>query len=96
MRVQIVYATLIKQRVVELDVPEGTTIYQAVVLSGIVTEFPEIDLGSIPMGVFGVVTKMATTTLVRPDDRVELYRSLIMDPKESRRTRAESQKHDRS
>ena len=54
--------------------------------------FPEIDLGTTPMGVFGVRVKTATTTVLHPGDRVELYRSLIADPKENRRTRAESQK----
>ncbi|MGB1966718.1 MAG: RnfH family protein [Litorivicinaceae bacterium] len=44
------------------------------------------------MGVFGVRVKTATTTVLHPGDRVELYRSLIADPKENRRTRAESQK----
>ena len=92
MWIQVVYATSLIQKVVELDVPEGTTVYRAAELSGLAGEFPEIKLESIPMGIFGVRIKTATTMTVHPGDRVELYRSLIVDPKESRRTRAESQK----
>ena len=96
MKVQVVYAKPDQQYVVELNVPEGTTVYQAVDLSGFAAKFPEIDLETTPMGVFGVRVKTATTTILHPGDRVELYRSLIADPKECRRTRAESQKLDRS
>ena len=96
MKVQVVYAKPDRQYVVDLDVPEDTTVFQAAELSGFATQFPEIDLDTIPMGIFGVRIKTATTTSLHPGDRVELYRSLIADPKENRRTRAESQKLDRS
>ena len=92
MKVQVVYANPDRQYVIDLDVPEGTTIYRAAELSRLADRFPEIDLGTTPMGVFGVRVKTATTTVLHPGDRVELYRSLIADPKENRRTRAESQK----
>ena len=96
MKVQVAYATPERQYVVDLDVPEGTTVFQAAELSGFAEQFPDIDLETTPMGVFGVRVKTATTTTLHPGDRVELYRSLIADPKENRRTRAESQKLDRS
>ncbi|MGB2475027.1 MAG: RnfH family protein [Litorivicinaceae bacterium] len=96
MKVQVVYANPGRQYVIDLDVPEGTTIYRAAELSGLADRFPEIDLGTTPMGVFGVRIKKATTMNLHPGDRVELYRSLIADPKENRRTRAENQKLDRS
>ena len=92
MKVQVVYANPDRQYVIELDVPEGTTIYEAAELSGLADRLAEIDLRTTPMGVFGVRVKTATTTVLHPGDRVELYRSLIADPKENRRTRAESQK----
>ncbi|MDC3278824.1 RnfH family protein [Litorivicinus sp.] len=96
MKIQVVYATPDQQSIVELDVPDGTTVFEAVVQSGLANQFPDIDLDTIPMGIFGVRVKTATTTILHPGDRVELYRSLLVDPKESRRTRAESQKRDRS
>lgn len=96
MKIQVVYATPDQQSIVELDVPDGTTVFEAAVQSGLANRFPDIDLDTIPMGIFGVRVKTATTTILHPGDRVELYRSLLVDPKESRRTRAESQKGDRS
>ena len=96
MKIQVVYATPDQQSIVELDVPDGTTVFEAAVQSGLANQFPYIDLDTIPMGIFGVRVKTATTTILHPGDRVELYRSLLVDPKESRRTRAESQKRDRS
>ena len=96
MKVKVVYARAECQHIVDLDVTEGTTVYQAAEQSGLASLFPEIDLETIPMGVFGVRIKKATTTILHPGDRVELYRSLIADPKENRRTRAENQKLDRS
>jgi len=96
MKIQVVYAKPDQQSIVELDVPDGTTAFEAAVRSGLANQFPDIDLDTIPMGIFGVRVKTATTTILHPGDRVELYRSLLVDPKESRRTRAESQKRDRS
>ena len=96
MKIQVVYAKPDQQSIVELDVPDGTTVFEAAVRSGLANQFPEIDLDTTPMGIFGVRVKTATTTILHPGDRVELYRSLLVDPKESRRTRAESQKRDRS
>ena len=92
MKIKVVYARADCQHIVDLDVAEGTTVYQAAEQSGLAGLFPEIDLEMIPMGVFGVRIKKATTMNLHPGDRVELYRSLIADPKENRRTRAESQK----
>ena len=96
MKIQVVYAKPDQQSIVELDVPDGTTVFEAAVQSGLANQFPDIDLDTIPMGIFGVRVKTATTTILHPGDRVELYRSLLVDPKESRRTRAESQKLYRS
>ena len=96
MKIQVVYAKPDQQSIVELDVPDGTTVFEAAVRSGLANQFPDIDLDTTPMGIFGVRVKTATTTILHPGDRVELYRSLLVDPKESRRTRAESQKRDRS
>lgn len=96
MKVMVVYAKADRQYTIKLEVAEGTTVFQAAEQSGLANLFPEINLKTVPMGVFGVRVKMATTTILHPGDRVELYRSLIADPKENRRTRAEQQRLDRS
>ncbi len=58
-------------------------------MSGICADFPEVMQRSLDLGVFG--RRMDSETPVRPGDRVEIYRPLLVDPKESRRSRARAQ-----
>jgi len=67
-------------------VEEGTTVGVAIERSGILDEFPEIDLAVNRVGIFGKVAKLDAP--LAPGDRVEIYRALIADPKESRKRRA--------
>lgn len=84
--VEVAYALPEQQLIVELMVPEGTTAEQAVLQSGIIGKFPEIDLAQNKLGIFGKLIK--ADTVLRERDRVEVYRPLIADPKEVRRQRA--------
>ncbi len=86
LQVQVCHAT--PERVVlrDLVVAEGTTIAQAIAQSGILDEVPEIDLATQPVGLHG--KKRSLDTVLRANDRVEIYRPLVADPKESRRRRA--------
>jgi len=69
-----------------IQVAPGTTIEQAIAASGILQDVPGIDLATCPVGIYG--KKKPLDTLVRPLDRIEIYRPLVADPKESRRRRA--------
>lgn len=89
-RVEVAYARPDKQLIVPVDVAEGTTALEAVEKSAIQEHFPEIDATSAKLGIFGKAQKPGT--VLRAGDRVEIYRPLIADPKESRRKRAEGQK----
>ncbi|GAB3551124.1 RnfH family protein [Noviherbaspirillum agri] len=85
-RVQVCYARPDVQYLRELILPAGTTLRAAVDQSGVLSDFPEIDLAVFRLGVYG---KLRTPeTVLRDHDRVEIYRRLIADPKESRRKRA--------
>lgn len=91
--VEVAYALPDKQKIVALLVEPGTTAYQAVKRSAIAEQFPEIDIDSAPMGIFGqsLGTKglaSAQSYELRAGDRVEIYRPLQADPKEARRKRA--------
>jgi putative ubiquitin-RnfH superfamily antitoxin RatB of RatAB toxin-antitoxin module len=90
MIVQVSYALPDKQvlRRVEVDAP--ATIAQAIAASGIAREFAEIDLAKNRVGVFG--RRSTLDAQLHDGDRVEIYRPLIFDPKESRRRRAEHAK----
>jgi len=95
--VEVAYALPDKQKIVALLVEPGTTAMQAVVRSNITKDFPEIDVESAKMGIFGqsLGTKGLSAALehvLQAGDRVEIYRPLIADPKEVRRKRAEKAK----
>ncbi len=83
--VEVAFATPKKQLVLEQRVAPGTTLEQAVELSGILEHFTEIDLSKNRVGVFGKLAKKSLE--LKPGDRVEIYRPLIADPKEVRRKR---------
>lgn len=85
-RVEVAYARPDEQAVIPVEVEAGTSAREAVARSGILERFPEIDLDSSKLGIFGKLTK--PDTVLRPGDRVEIYRPLIADPKEVRRRRA--------
>ncbi len=71
----------------ELQVFEGATLHDAIRQSGMLAEVPEIDLSVLHVGVFG--KRKTLDDVLRNGDRVEIYRPLIADPKDSRRRRAD-------
>ncbi len=88
---EVVYALPAKQVVLPLQVAPDTTVSQAIEMSGILQQFPEIDLaGANKVGIFGKQVKL--DAVVHDQDRIEIYRPLIADPKEIRRKRAEEGK----
>ena len=95
--VEVAFATPSKQLIVPLTVPVGTTAYQAAVLSNIKDEFDEIDLDTMPMGIFsklldGKGRPTAKEYVLQIRDRVEIYRPLTIDPMQARLNRAETSK----
>lgn len=82
-RVEVAYALPERQEIVALDVPAGTSVEEAIHRSGILEEFPEIDLAENKIGVFGRLYPL--TRVLEAGDRVEIYRPLKADPKEVRR-----------
>ena len=88
MQVQVVYALPDRQLVLRIDLQSGATVWRAIEVSGILERVPEIDLSMNVVGVFGTVCE--PDRVLDPDDRVEIYRPLVNDPKEMRRERAET------
>jgi uncharacterized protein len=84
--IEVVYALPENQIMRQITVPSGTTARQAVELSAIIDLFPEIDLAHNKLGIFGRLVKPGT--ILCEGDRVEVYRPLMVDPKENRRRRA--------
>ena len=88
--IEVVYALPDEQALIALDVPEGTTARQAVERSGLAQRYPEIDPARVKLGIFGRVAP--GDRALRDGDRVEIYRSLRVDPKDARRARAAPRK----
>ncbi|WP_374512104.1 RnfH family protein [Niveibacterium sp.] len=88
--VEVLYAHTHKADLVRVNLPQGSTLQQALEASGLLQKHPEIDLSTNKVGVFGKLCK--ADTVLRDRDRVEVYRPLIADPKEVRRKRAEDGK----
>lgn len=88
--IEVVYALPDEQTLLRQSVPEGATVMEAVKLCGILEKYPEINLSTNKLGIFGKLTK--ADVVLRDKDRIEIYRPLIADPKEVRRKRAEEGK----
>ncbi len=88
--IEVAYALPNKQALIPITVETGTTIQQAIESSGILQQFPEIDLAKSRVGIFGKLSKL--TVELREKDRIEIYRGLIADPKAVRKKRAEAGK----
>lgn len=90
--IEVVYGTPTHQEIISCTVEPHTTIEQAILASGIVDVFPEIDLSVNNVGIWNRVAKL--TDLVNDLDRIEVYRPLLADPKEVRKRRAEKAKEE--
>ncbi len=95
--VEVAYATPERQEIIALQVPVGTTAYEAVQRSEITAMFPEINLDTDPMGIFsqpmdGKKLPLAAEYVLDNRDRVEIYRPLQIDPKQARLERAAKKK----
>ena len=94
MIVEVAYALPDKQSLISLEVEEGTTIQEAIEVSGVLDTYDQIDLTRDKVGIF---SKFATLdTVLREKDRVEIYCPLIADPKKVRKERAAEGKAMRS
>jgi len=83
-RVGVVYADPQRQIVREIEVEADATVNDAIQASGLLRDFPEFRPAGV--GIFG--RRVAPDAGLRDGDRIELYRPLLIDPKEARRRRA--------
>jgi putative ubiquitin-RnfH superfamily antitoxin RatB of RatAB toxin-antitoxin module len=79
MQIAVAYSDPAQQVWLRIEVPEDITVEQAIIKSGILRQFPYIDLTEQQVGVFGKLTKL--DAMLKPGDRIEIYRGIIADPK---------------
>ena len=95
--VEVAYALPERQRIIALRVASGSTALDAVRQSGIAREFPGLDIETVDMGIFsknldGKLLPLPGEYVLKPRDRVEIYRPLQADPKAARAQRAAKMK----
>ena len=88
--IEVVYALPHEQTLLRVQVTAGCTALEAIHLSGILSKYPSIDITKSKLGIFGKLIK--PETILRSQDRIEIYRPLLADPKEIRRQRTEAGK----
>ena len=89
-KVSLIYSPAARQvREWALELAEGSSVAQALAQSGLFAEFPQLHATRLTVGVWGRKRPMAH--LLNDSDRVEIYRSLRVDPKVARRERFNNQ-----
>lgn len=88
MNVGVCYAEAERQLWLKLEVPDGSTVQEAIELSGVLKQYPNIDLGKQKVGIFGKFAKLDAP--VKEGDRVEIYRQITCDPAQVKRRRIDT------
>lgn len=88
--IEVIYALPHEQTLLRVQVPAGSSAIEAIYLSSILSQYPSIDLSQNKLGIFGKLIK--PDTILREQDRIEIYRPLLADPKEIRRQRTQAGK----
>lgn len=90
MKIEVVYANPQEQKLYQLECHESISVKDAIIQSGVLNDFPEIDLNVQSVGIYSEIVTL--NHIVNPYDRIEIYRELTIDPKDARRIRAEEKR----
>ncbi len=86
LEVEVVYARPEQQVLIQLSVPGGSTVRDAIIRSNVLSDVPGLDLETLAVGIFA--RRVTLDYILKTGDRVEIYRPLTMSPVEARRWRA--------
>ena len=87
MNIGVCYAEAERQLWLRLEVPDESTIQEAIELSGVLKQYPQIDLTTQKVGVFGKLVKLEAP--IKEGDRIEIYRKITADPQQVQRRRVD-------
>ncbi len=87
MNIGVCYAEAERQLWVRLEVPDDSTIREAIELSGVLKQYPQIDLTTQKVGVYGKLAKLDAP--IQEGDRIEIYRKITADPQQVQRRRVD-------
>jgi hypothetical protein len=84
--IEVVFALPARQELISVTVSPGTTAEMALQQSAISDLFPDEDFSDYQLGIWG---KLVTRSYsLKNGDRLEIYRPLLIDPREARRALA--------
>lgn len=86
--IEVAFALPDEQLILNVQVPEGTSVFDAAKMSGIEARFDDLNVDDMPMGIFGKTVRKPKDELIKAGQRIEIYRPLIIDPKQARANRA--------
>lgn len=78
MKVSVAYANNRKKVWLKVDVADDSTVEDVIVSSGLLEQFPDINLDKQKVGIFGKLAKLDAT--VEEGSRIEVYRAITADP----------------
>jgi len=78
MQIGVAYSEAGQQVWLNIEVPDDSTVLAAIERSGILRQFPAIDLTAQKVGVFGRLVRLDAP--LHAGDRVEIYRPITCDP----------------
>ena len=88
MKIGVAYGNARRQVWLNIELDEGATVSDAIERSGILKQFPEINLEKNKVGVYSKIVPLDSKLV--DGDRVEIYAPLTVDPKTvKRRAKAE-------
>ncbi len=86
--IEVAYALPDEQLILNIQVAEGTSVFDAAKQSGIEQRFDGLNVDDTPMGIFGKTVRKPKEEEIKAGQRIEIYRPLIIDPKQARANRA--------
>lgn len=78
MNIGVAYVTPVHKIWLKMEMPDNCTVQEAIERSGILKQFPELDLQKQKVGIFGRISRL--DKLLEDGDRVEIYRAITADP----------------
>ena len=85
--IEVVFALPDRQKLVSLSIDHACTAKEAILKSGIADKFPDQNIFSCSVGIWGRAVQEDQS--LHDGDRIEIYRSLLIDPRSARRQLAE-------
>ena len=86
--IEVAFALPDEQLILNVQVPEGTSVFDAAKMSGIEYRFDDLNVDEMPMGIFGKTVRKPKDEVIKAGQRIEIYRPLTIDPKQARANRA--------